>query len=234
MKPALDDGDVVVALRRMPRPGQIAIVRHGDLEIIKRITSIKGTRYYLLGDNADESTDSRHYGHVNKKDILGTIVTVLPRATAPPKPVWTYGVWLGRATGTVLVAMVLVHLFRIDTFIPILDEALPSGPLLAMIAALAIILTELFAIPFAFRMKLSPLAHIVSGALIIFAPLWWVAIDILTIGTENNNTGQLGEFAGVPSSLSIIVLNMAWLALAYVTLYTLGYNRLQSHNVLRK
>lgn len=226
MKPYLHDGDVVLGWRRLPREGDVAIVSQGDRQVIKRVSSIKRGRYYLVGDNAEESTDSRHYGHVGKKDILGTIMFVLPRATKPPKLVHRSGVWLGRALGLFLVVMCLTHLYRIDTFIPLLDEALPSGPGYATAAALIIILTELFAIPFALRMKLSPLAHIVSGALIVFAPLWWLAIDILTLGSANNKTGQLGEFMSVPSSPEIIALNVLWLGAAYLTLYSLGYNEL--------
>lgn len=234
MKPALEDGDIVIALKTMPRPDQIAIVRRGDQEIIKRVASLKGQRYYLLGDNAEESTDSRHYGHVHKKDIIGTIMMTVPRAIAPPRPVRSYGIWLGRSVGVLLVLMTLVHLFRVDTFIPILDEALPSGPLIATIAALGIILTELCAIPFAFRMTLSSLAHLISGALVVFAPLWWIVVDILTIGTEHDNTGQLGEFVAIPSTVSTIVLNVGWLLLAYLTLHALGYNNISSRSALRK
>jgi hypothetical protein len=231
MAPTLRQDDIVVMSRRKPRAGQIAIAHKDGLEIIKRVTEVKGSRFYLTGDNAEESTDSRHYGYITKKDILGTIMIVLPRAIDPPKAKKTYGVLLGRLTALILV-MTLAHLYRIDTFIPLLDDALPSGPAFATASALIIILTELFAIPFALRMKLSPLANLVSGALIVFAPLWWVAVDVLTVGLMVNSA-QLGQFLAVPSTYFTMLLNLLWLGLSYLTLYSLGYNNLSLRPRLR-
>lgn len=232
MAPTLRQDDIVIISRRKPRAGQITVARNDGLEIIKRVAEVKGSRYYLVGDNSEESTDSRHYGYITNKDILGTIMAVLPRAVAPPEPKKTYGIWLGRFTALVLIVLTLAHLYRIDTFIPLLDDALPSGPAFATASALVIILTELFAIPFALRMHLSPLAHLFSGALIVFAPLWWVAVDILTVGLTVN-TAQLGQFVPVPSTYIVLVGNLLWLGLSYLTLYALGYNNLSLRPRLR-
>jgi len=233
MHPTLRDGDLVVGWRSRLRVGTIVIAKRGDHEIIKRVERIEGDKVYVAGDNREDSTDSRHYGNIRRSAILGTIMMILPKSTNPPKPVKPYGVILGRLAAAVLVAMALVHLFRIDTFIPILDEALPGGSGTASLVALLIVLTEVFAIPFALRMKLSPLAHIVSGALLALAPLWWLLIDIWTLGVSEA-TGQLGEFAAVPSTSWVLALNVAWLAFNYFTLYTLGYNRLSVKALLRK
>lgn len=233
MAPSLLEGDVVVARRGLPKARQVAIFRRGDREVIKRVSEVKRSRYYLLGDNAEESTDSRHYGYVTKKDILGTIMLVLPRAVNPPKPLKPYGVWFGRVAALIFFSMALVHLFRIDTFIPLLDAALPSGPLVATWFALLIIWSEIFAIPFALGMKLSPLAHVVSGALVVFGPLWWVAVSIMTVGVAGN-MGELGEFAVVPSTALLLGLNLVWAAFGFVTLYLLGYNNVRLRRPLRK
>lgn len=233
MSPVLRSGDVVVFRRRLPRTGAIALARHGGKEVIKRVTRIEGDGYYLVGDNSHESTDSRHYGFINKSDILGTIMIILPKAVNPPKLVKPYGLWLGRVAAAILVVMALIHLFRIDTFLPILDAILPGGNVAAGFIGIAIILTEVFAIPFALRMKLSPLAHLVSGALLAFAPLWWLLIDIWAFDT-GNGTGQLGGFITVPSTMGVLVVNFAWVAFSYYTLYTLGYNRLKLGDLLKK
>ena len=233
MSPSLVDGDVVMVSSRLPDPGQIALARHGGKEIIKRVTHIEGDQYYLVGDNSHESTDSRHYGFVNKSDILGTIMIVLPKAVNPPKLVKPYGLWLGRVAAAILTVIALIQLFRIDTFLPILNEILPGGDVAASVAGVFIILSEIFAIPFALRMKLSPLAQLKSGALLVLAPLWWLLIDIWTIGLAVN-TGQLGEFVTVPSNVWVLLVNLVWVAFSYYTLYTLGYNRLKLADLLKK
>ena len=61
----LQVGDIVVA---KPYPNDERLV-------IKRIADIKGYCYYLLGDNPDESYDSRNYGWVWKKQIVAKVVT---------------------------------------------------------------------------------------------------------------------------------------------------------------
>lgn len=233
MRPTITEGEVVVALRSRPRVGSIVIARQGGRKVVKRVQRIDDSTYYLVGDNSSESTDSRHYGNVSKSDILGTIMIVLPKGTNPPKLVKPYGFWLGRTAALVLTLVGLIHLFRIDTFIPILDNALPGGNVAASIAGLLIIISEIFAIPFALRMKLSPLARFMSGALLVLAPLWWVLIDIWSYGIVDN-TGQLGEFVAVPSNTLVLVLNVLWLGFSYFTLYTLGYNRLKVRDILRK
>lgn len=227
MTPTLSPGDIVIGSRGRPRVGSIVVARLEAREVIKRVERIEAGQYYLVGDNRDESTDSRHYGKVDESAILGTIMTKLPRATKPPKLVKSYGALLGRVAALVLVAMALIHLYRIDTFIPILDEALPGGSVMASLVALLIVLSEVFAIPFALRMRLSLLAQIVSGALLVIAPLLWVLVDIWTMSIANV-TGQFGEFVSAPSSLWLILLNIVWLVFNYVTLYALGYSRLST------
>lgn len=233
MQPVLSPGDIVVVHRRMPGAGDIALARRGDAEIIKRVSRIEGDGYYLVGDNSFESTDSRHYGFVSKSDILGTIMIILPRAVNPPKLVKPYGLWLGRVAAAILIAVALVHLFRIDTFLPILDEVLPGGNGVATFIGLVIILSEIFAIPFALRMKLSPLAHLMSGALLVLAPLWWLLVDIWAFGVADN-TGQLGQFVAVPGNIFALLMNLGWVAFSYYALYLLGYNNLKVRDLLRK
>ena len=64
MLPAFNHGKIVVGLRfvRKPKVGDVVIVRHHRLEIIKRVDQIHDGKVYLLGDNPSESTDSRQFG----------------------------------------------------------------------------------------------------------------------------------------------------------------------------
>jgi nickel-type superoxide dismutase maturation protease len=76
MFPALKDGDLVLINPYADlQIGDIVLAQHPfkqSVKIIKRITEIlPGERYILLGDNLPESSDSRSFGAIAAKDILG-------------------------------------------------------------------------------------------------------------------------------------------------------------------
>ena len=74
MLPAFTHGKVVVAWRfKRPRVGDVVIVRHHRLEIIKRVDQIKEGAVYLLGDNPAESTDSRQFGWLPLRAVIGVV-----------------------------------------------------------------------------------------------------------------------------------------------------------------
>lgn len=233
MAPTLQSGQVVAGWRRRFAVGDIVLARQANREVVKRVKSIKDGRVYLVGDNSEDSQDSRHYGPVEFRDIIGSIMIKLPFASDPPKLVKPYGIWFGRAAAVVLVLMALVHLFRIDTLIPILDAALPGGTGWATFASILIVLSEVFAVPFALRMKLSLLAQVKSGALVVLAPLLWLLVTIWSFGAEVS-TGQLGQFVSLRSDMNLIVVNFLWLSFNYYTLWLLGYNSLSLKKLLKK
>jgi nickel-type superoxide dismutase maturation protease len=55
--------NAIIALRD-PRDGKI---------LIKRITKKNGTSYFVQGDNKFASTDSRVFGWIEKRDIIGKV-----------------------------------------------------------------------------------------------------------------------------------------------------------------
>lgn len=79
MNPTLKDGEVVLVDRDAAvGVGDIVVARHPleqDSEVVKRIERIteKG-HYFLVGDNPEDSTDSRHYGPVTREYIKGKVV----------------------------------------------------------------------------------------------------------------------------------------------------------------
>ena len=74
MSPVLQPGTVVLATRpRRVSVGDIVIVEHDDLEKIKRVTAIRGRRLFLQGDNGIASTDSRHFGWVDRSTVVGVV-----------------------------------------------------------------------------------------------------------------------------------------------------------------
>jgi nickel-type superoxide dismutase maturation protease len=79
MLPGLKNGDVVLVDPSAElKTGDIVLARHPfkkSVQIIKRIKEISPeNRYFLVGDNLEESTDSRSFGAIQAKDILGKAV----------------------------------------------------------------------------------------------------------------------------------------------------------------
>lgn len=79
MLPALKKDDLVlIDPSARIETGDIVLARHPfkqSVKIIKRIREIlPGERYFLVGDNPSESTDSRSFGAISAKDILGKVV----------------------------------------------------------------------------------------------------------------------------------------------------------------
>jgi hypothetical protein len=122
-------------------------------------------------------------------------------------------------------------LVRIDTLVPTLDKTIPGNAGWAGLIVICIIMAEVFAIPFALRMRLSTLAHIMSGFQIVFAPLLWSLVTLWAYGTDTT-TGQFTSFPHTPSSIWLVLFNIAWLGFGFYALWTLGYNRLKMPRLL--
>jgi nickel-type superoxide dismutase maturation protease len=75
MMPTFPHGKLVLGWRRRtPKVGDVVIVKHHNLELIKRVSQMEGSKVYLLGDNAEASTDSRHYGWLPVSSIMAVVM----------------------------------------------------------------------------------------------------------------------------------------------------------------
>lgn len=77
MEPALLSGEwwVVRPARRI-RVGHVVAARHPerpDLVVVKRVVRREGSGWWLEGDNAGASDDSRAFGEVAEESILGVL-----------------------------------------------------------------------------------------------------------------------------------------------------------------
>lgn len=81
MTPAFKENDVVLVNRlsyffSKPKIGDIVVLKR-ERYIIKRIAKIDlsadGQKFFVIGDNQKESTDSRNFGWIDKKEIIGKV-----------------------------------------------------------------------------------------------------------------------------------------------------------------
>lgn len=82
MLPGLTSGDkVIVNQRAAIVVGDIVLAAHPYKQngrLIKRVAKISGSgEYFLAGDNAEESTDSRTFGTLHSDHIIGKVTCLL-------------------------------------------------------------------------------------------------------------------------------------------------------------
>jgi nickel-type superoxide dismutase maturation protease len=77
MEPTLMVGDRLLLIRRAPGPGQVVGLRdpeNGQRLLVKRIVSVEGEVVLVEGDNARASRDSRTFGPVDRRAVVGRAV----------------------------------------------------------------------------------------------------------------------------------------------------------------
>lgn len=78
MFPQYISGDVVLAWRLVfiLKKNDVVILTHPQTKrlLIKRIQEKRGNTYFVIGDNENHSTDSRHFGWVARRHIIGKVV----------------------------------------------------------------------------------------------------------------------------------------------------------------
>ena len=85
MAPTLVPGDLVLITPRqaratLPALGSIVVARHPDrpaTRIIKRLADVQDGGLVLLGDNPGASTDSRQFGVVPSRLLIGEVTSVV-------------------------------------------------------------------------------------------------------------------------------------------------------------
>ncbi|SRR5258706_4273465 len=58
------------------KKGEVVVLRdpRNNNLILKRVEKIEDEKYFVLGDNEKESTDSSVFGFVNEKNIIGKVI----------------------------------------------------------------------------------------------------------------------------------------------------------------
>lgn len=79
MEPTLRQGQSVLVSSipffiAKPKIGDIVVFRKDQKVFIKRISKVDGNKFFVCGDNEQDSFDSRVIGWVKKEDILGKVI----------------------------------------------------------------------------------------------------------------------------------------------------------------
>lgn len=79
MAPSLLNNQTVLAssvpfIFSKPKVGDVVVFKVGDRIYIKRVKEIENQKFFLIGDNKEDSLDSKKIGWVDKKDIIGKVV----------------------------------------------------------------------------------------------------------------------------------------------------------------
>lgn len=81
MEPTIANLDMIIVYRLgEAKPGDIVVAKAPDPFglVVKRVADIQGEDIYLLGDNRNNSRDSRHFGPVSRDDRVGVIILIIP------------------------------------------------------------------------------------------------------------------------------------------------------------
>lgn len=124
-----------------------------------------------------------------------------------PKPQSVVYIRLAWVYVFLLVVMVFGQLIAFEKFIPLIDEyKLLGGYGTATLVAGLIVMSEIFALPFLLRMRLSHLMRWTSLICSIFISVVWTVLSLhALILTPVANGGILGVYANVPVGMQLVI-----------------------------
>ncbi len=76
MFPTLKSGQDILSINWFYKimVGDLVVVKVNGKEIVKRVQNIQDHKVFVTGDNNKESTDSRYFGTVDIRQIVGKVI----------------------------------------------------------------------------------------------------------------------------------------------------------------
>lgn len=139
-------------------------------------------------------------------------MSIFVDATAAPAPKTKNTVIVATFLALLLVVMAVGQLYGFEKFIPLIEGfGLPGGETGATLVAAFIVISEVFALPFLLRMRLSPLMRIISMVLGWMAAAIWtyLAVWVLASGNGVENVGIFGTSIELPMGLWTVFYGLA-------------------------
>jgi hypothetical protein len=127
-------------------------------------------------------------------------MSILAKPTAAPKPRSKDAPLIAMSFAVILGVMAVTQLFTFDQFLELLSTfAVPFSGEVTYLMGAVIVVTEIFALPFLFRMPLSKAFRWVSMVCGWLATIIWVKLTLWLVITEPlvNNVGFFGTLVGL-------------------------------------
>lgn len=145
-------------------------------------------------------------------------------ATKPPKPLSKRAARIGRIAAGILAFFAIVQIIGIVQVVDGLGAQFLGNEGWAIFVIVLVLLSEILAIPFLLRAKMSDLARLKSGFFAVLAPWMWVMILIWSVG-EGFSAVQFGVFGSFKAEWWLLILNVAWLVFNFYAVRQLNLEK---------
>ena len=84
MEPHIAEGSKILVSRVAylfvdPEPNEVIVLKHPteNIPVIKRVRHISDDgQIFVVGDNLNHSTDSRHFGYIERNSVIGKVMKI--------------------------------------------------------------------------------------------------------------------------------------------------------------
>ncbi len=76
MVPTLRPGQLIIATNLSTKLSinDVIVIKHNQVDKIKRIKDIQNSKLFVVGDNDHHSIDSRNFGWLPRQNVIGRVI----------------------------------------------------------------------------------------------------------------------------------------------------------------
>lgn len=165
--------------------------------------------YVMKRKSASVIAKSTTFSGKQRRTLYTETMSIFAHAVKAPTPRTKDTIKIAYLYVGILAVFVLAQLATLSGFVTLVESwDLPGGTIGAYLLVDVILVAELLALPFLLRLKLSPLARIVSMIMTWIVPVIWLVVSLWLNVTINavSNVGMLGTLVQlVPGWWAIFV-----------------------------